>query len=55
VSTQAVPHEVGVLDEQRTAHEGVAVQTADPLPLLGPGHGDPHTPPAPQPFCVPGV
>jgi hypothetical protein len=50
VSTHAVPHGVGVLDEQRIAQE-VELQTAKPLPLLGPGHCEPHTPPAPQPFC----
>jgi hypothetical protein len=52
VSTQAVPHGVGVLDEQRIAQAGgTLVQTVDPLPLLGPVHGEPHAPPTPQPFC----
>jgi hypothetical protein len=36
------------------AHE-VPLQTGDPLPLLGPGHGEPQLPPAPQPFSGPGV
>jgi hypothetical protein len=54
VSRHTVPHRSGVLPEQ-LSEQLVPLHEALPVPAVGPGHVAPHTPPAPQPFCGPGV
>jgi hypothetical protein len=54
VSTHVVPHRSGVGAVQLIAHIP-ALHEGEPVPIVGPEHAVPQTPPAPHPFCGPGV